>query len=323
MRALVYTAPNHVEVQTRPDPVPEPGEFLVRVAATGICGSDLHGFLGHHARRQPGLVLGHETVGMLASGPDEGLRVAVNPLISCGFCRACLAGRENTCLSWRLLGLDQTQGAFAELITIPERNVHALPNHVPDASAVLIEPLANAIHLLGLLPTEAHRGLVIGGGTLGTLIFLVAREWGLEIEAVVEPNPKRAEALRALGAPRVIDPGQEELPGGMDFTVDAVGREVTRQAAVHAVEKGGTVLLLGLDDRDTTLDFQDVVRRELTLQGSFAFTPTDFADALGLVAEGEIDLSSYTDVFPLEEGQNAFERLATDPGDRLKILLTP
>ncbi len=324
MKALVYTAVNRVEILERPQPVPGDGEVLVQVAATGICGSDLHGFLGHHARRQPGLVLGHETVGIARSGLLAGRRVVVNPLTACGDCRACALGTPNVCATWRLLGLDDVQGAFAEYLVVPEENVLPIPDGVPDSRAVLTEPLANAVHILGLLPAQRGlRGAILGGGTLGALIMLVALRWGMEVEAVVEPNAARAEALRRLGAPRVIDPRVESLPEGLDFAVDAVGRSTTRQAAVRSVRKGGTVLLLGLDEGDTTLDFQDLVRREIRLQGSFAFTPDDFRDALGMIADGHVQLDSFTDILPLAEGQAAFERLANDPGDRLKILLQP
>ena len=253
-----------------------------------------------------------------------GQRVVVNPLLSCGDCRACAEGRPNICPTWRLLGLDDVAGAFAEYVVVPARNVSGIPVGVDDRRAVLTEPLANAVHILGMLPAEgAQRGAILGGGTLGALIFSVAQQWGLDIVAVVEPNPARAEALRTLGASNVIDPRVGSLPEGLDFVVDAVGRGVTREAAVRGVRKGGTVLLLGLDEGPTTLDFQDVVRREVRIQGSFAYTPEDFAMALAMLADGLVQLDAFTDVLPLEAGQAAFDRLASDPGDRLKILLTP
>src|SRR5688500_11929124 len=129
MKALVLSAFEKLEMQERETPRAGAGEVVVRVRATGICGSDVHGFLGHHVGGQPGLVLGHETVGEVqevGAGLDEsliGARVAVNPLISCMKCRACAAGRHNCCATWRLLGLDQTAGAFAESVVVPARNV--------------------------------------------------------------------------------------------------------------------------------------------------------------------------------------------------------
>src|ERR1035438_913593 len=120
MRALVYTAPNQVTLEDRPRLKPARGECEIAVAAAGICGSDISGFLGHSRRRIPPLVLGHELVGRRAS---DGRRVVANPLISCGRCNACLGGAQNLCVSWRLLGMDQTAGCYQEFVSVPETQV--------------------------------------------------------------------------------------------------------------------------------------------------------------------------------------------------------
>ena len=341
MKALVYTAPHRLEMHDLDEPSPGPGEVVVRVAMTGICGSDMHGFLGHSARRKPGLVLGHETVGVVAETGDGvdptlvGARVSVNPLISCGNCGNCAAGRPNVCDSWQVLGLDRTQGAFAESVRIPARNVLPLPRHVEDSAAVMIEPLANAVHLLSMAPEHAGMfptAAIFGGGTLGVAILSVARVRGVRVVAVVEPNPRRAQVSRDLGVEHVIDPTTADVPAeiqrltggrGVDLALDAVGRESVRQAAAASVARGGTVLLLGLDQGPTTLDFIDLIRREVRLQCSFTYTRQDYQAAFDLVVNGAVDFGRWTDVLPLTEGQNAFERLATDPGDRIKIALRP
>jgi threonine dehydrogenase-like Zn-dependent dehydrogenase len=116
MRALVYTAPHTLEVQDLPHPVVQSGEVEVSVEYAGICGSDLTGFLGHSDPRKPPLVLGHELVGRLTNGQ----RVVANPLISCGYRTACLSGSQNLCDSWRLLGMDLTQGTYAEFVSLPK-----------------------------------------------------------------------------------------------------------------------------------------------------------------------------------------------------------
>lgn len=341
MKALVYTAPNKVEMQEMPEPTAGPGEVILRVGATGICGSDVHGFLGHSPRRQPGLVLGHETCGAVAAvgeGVDASLmkqRVSVNPLISCQQCAACRAGRHNVCENWKLIGMDRLHGGFADLVAVPIRNIRPLPAHVTEAAAVMIEPLANAVHLIahvpetaGLYPTAA----IFGGGTLGMAILTVARQRGIRVVAVSEPNAARARVAEALGAERVIDPRStnvaEEIRRitggrGVDVAIEAMGTETIRQEAAASVAKGGTVLLLGLAEGPTTLDFIDLTRREIRLQCSFCYTERDFDAAFEMVARGDVDFSQWTDVLPLGEGQSAFERLITDPGDRIKIALTP
>lgn len=336
MKALVYTSISHVDILERPKPVPGPDDVLVKIALTGICGSDLHGFLGHHAKRQPGLILGHETVGVVEKGPGElvGKRVVINPLLTCGKCRNCRGGRENACQTWRLLGFDQTQGAFAEYVAVPIKNAVPIPDHVPFAQAVLVEPLANAIHLLSMVPDSAGfgaSGVILGGGTLGTLIAIVAKARGFNVVAVSEPNPLRADALKELGFSRIVSPLATDLRQeilkftdgeGVAFAVDAVGIENTRKSSVEILRKGGTSLLLGLDHGPTTLDYQDIVRREIRLQGSFAFTSNDFADALHFIASGGVEIGNFMDVLPLEDGQQGFDRLAKDPGNRLKIALS-
>ena len=337
MRALVYSALKTLELQDMPEPELGPGEVKVRVSATGICGSDLHGFLGHSARRQPGLVLGHETLGVVIEGDDnlQGKRVSVNPLITCGLCSACRAGRHNNCATWRLLGMDRTHGGFGEVVVVPKRNVHPIPDSVTNAAAVMVEPLANAFHILSMIPQSA--GLVpqvaiVGGGTLGACILSVALARGLRVIVVSEPNPLRAGVARKLGATHVLDPRETDVVAevmsltdgvGVPAAVDAVGTSLTRNTVAKMSARGGTALLLGLDEGPTSFDFFDLVRREVRLQTSFAYTEQNFAEALDFVVRGAVDFSPWTDVVPVSEGQAAFERLIANPGDRIKIALTP
>src|SRR5215213_6140743 len=140
MKALVLTGPQRVEMQELPQPRPGPGEVLLRVSLAGICGSDVHGFLGHSPRRKPGLVLGHEAVATVAEAHPTvdggaaivGRRVYVNPLVSCGSCPACLSGRQNTCRSWRLLGMDRVHGTYAQFVCVPAGQVLPVSDHVED-----------------------------------------------------------------------------------------------------------------------------------------------------------------------------------------------
>ena len=341
MRALIFSAINEVEMQDRLCPEPGSGEVLIKVALTGVCGSDLHGFLGHSPRRQPGLVLGHETVGTITKvgeGVDvgfEGTRVAVNPLISCDLCTACRQGRHNCCLTWRLLGMDQTAGAMAEYVVIPARNAHRIPDSVSDASAVMVEPLANAARLMrhaqvasGVRPTCA----VLGYGTLGACIAAAAKVSGIQVLAITERNTARANVARDAGFGNVIDPTttdayalvQDLTAGeGMDIVFDAVGSTESRNLAAKCVRRGGAALLLGMLDPSSSFDFSDLIRREVRLQCSFAYAEEDFRVALGWVERGEVNFEPWTSEYALSDGQIAFDRLVKDPGDRLKIALRP
>lgn len=341
MKALVYTAIKTLEMQDLQKPVAGAGEVLVRVGATGICGSDVHGFLGLQKRRQPGLVLGHETMGVveeIGEGVDESLvnkRVSINPMIACHQCRACSEGRHNVCANWELIGMDRKNGAFAEWVAVPARNVHVLPDHVSDAAAVMIEPLANAFHLVNHIPAHAGllpTGVIFGCGTLGAAILVAAKARGVHIIAQIEPNPQRAEAAKKLGASLVLNPREVnvvdeimKLTGGrgVDVAMDAVGLQSTREGCAHSVTRGGTALLLGLDEDVSSFDFSVVLRREVRLQCSYCYTERDFAAAFDFVCSEAADFSPWTDIVPLEQGQSAFERLIHNPEDRLKIVLQP
>jgi len=224
---------------------------------------------------------------------------------------------------------------MADWFTIPARNVRPIPDHVSDNTAVMIEPLANAVHLLSHVPPSMGAFpsiVVIGGGTLGASTLAVARARGWNVVAVVEPNPGRAAAMRDLGAPVTLDPRTQDIPAalrqltggrGPDVVADCVGRAATRRTAADAVARGGFVLLLGLDEGPTELDFIDLVRREVCLQCSYTYRESDFAEAMGLVADGKVNFEPWTDRLPLQLGQAAFDRLVRDPGDRLKIVLVP
>ncbi|MCW8132852.1 MAG: alcohol dehydrogenase catalytic domain-containing protein [Planctomycetota bacterium] len=341
MKALVMTAFHRVEVLERDYPKPEAGEVVVKVGATGICGSDMHGFHGRSPRRQPGLVLGHETHGAVAelgAGVDpalKGKRVSVNPLVSCGSCEMCRQGRHNVCLNWYLIGMDQVPGGMAEAFKVPAKNLIPLPDHVDEGEAVMIEPIANAVHLLshapayhGMYPTAA----IWGGGTLGVAILCVCKARGVRVLAMIEPNPRRAAVAKQLGAEHVLDPKSQDVVAeirkltggrGVDIGLEAVGIPVTRQQTAASLVKGGTALLLGLDAPETTFDMTEAVRRELRFQCSYGFNMHDYHEAFNLVAGGTVKLKPWIDVVPLAEGQAAFDRLSKDPGDRVKIALKP
>jgi threonine dehydrogenase-like Zn-dependent dehydrogenase len=288
--------------------------------------------------------------------------VAVNPLFPCRRCANCLAGRTNACMRWRLLGFNGLPGAMAEQVVAPALNCYPLADGVSDESAATIEPLACAVHLMSLAPRiETGTIAIFGAGTLGAMILRVALIAGYGPIWLVDKNEKRlaagsrstrqradSAAVRRLappddsggtpplGSPQVeiipvpvtrdTDPAGEILaacPDGVEVAVDAIGIGVVRAGCAQAVRKSGTLLLLGLDDPDLGADAQDVVRREVRLQGCFAYTDRDFARAQRLVEAGRVDIRAWTEELPLAQGQRGFEKLAADPGDTLKILLKP
>lgn len=327
MRALVYTAPKTLRIEGRPRALPEAGETEIAIEAAGICGSDVSGFLGHSPRRQPPLVLGHELVGRT---PD-GRRVVANPLISCGHCAACLAGAQNLCATWRLLGMDQTAGTFAEFVTLPQSQIYDIPDSLPSIRAILTEPLANIVHLFRLLaPAPFFRLAIVGAGTMGALTLLTSLRIGARDVLVADVNDERLGSILKLGAASAVNTATvkaiaqaKKLAGaGFDVVVDASGSSAARQMAFELCRPGGQVLLLGMGQQRSEIDFVTSIRKEHRVVMSFAYTPVDFERALSLLIAGEVDLSAYTTKMSLECGQEAFEMITKRPGSTLKVVLT-
>jgi threonine dehydrogenase-like Zn-dependent dehydrogenase len=337
MRALVYVGPERMEIQDLPTPVPKDGEVLLEVSAAGICGSDLHGFLGHSERRQPGLVMGHEAVARIAElgsgvrGWRESQRVCFNPLLSCRSCPACLAGRQNVCPDWRIFGMDRLHGTYAEHVSVPACQLFALGDTLPEAEAILAEPMAVVIHAFRVSMVEVPRTMVIvGAGPLGCLALLLAKIRGVPNVCVVDVNERRLAAARTLGADLLVDATREdtrealrEWTGGRgaEHVVEAVGLPATRRAAVAATASGGRLLFLGLAENDSALPWTDMIRKEHAVFTSFAYTPRDFEASVRLLEKRPFDLKPWTETMPLGEGQAAFHKMAKDPGATLKLIL--
>jgi threonine dehydrogenase-like Zn-dependent dehydrogenase len=287
----------------------------------------MSGFLGHSRRRIPPLVLGHELVGRRVS---DGKRVVANPLISCGRCPGCLSGAQNLCAHWRLLGMDQTSGCYQEFVSVPETQVYEIPDELSDAQAVVAEPLANIVHLFRIaLPLPFFRMGIVGGGTMGSLALLTAKRLGVRDVLVEDVSDVRLATARSMGASLAAnvsaEPGREQARQfaghGLDLVLDASGVGAARQAAFDLCRPGGLVVLLGMGEERSSIDFITSIRKEHRVAMSFAYTPGDFERALQLLTAGEIDLRPWTEELPLEAGQQAFDRMTQAPGETLKMLL--
>lgn len=326
MRALVYMAPEKVELADYPRPTLAPGEAEVRVEVAGVCGSDISGFLGHSSIRKPPLIMGHEFVGQLA----DGRRVVANPLISCGRCTACLSGAQNLCDSWRLLGAGQTQGTFAESVAVPSSQIYALPETVPSSLAIFTEPLANIVHMFRLIsPAPLFRLAIVGAGPMGALTLALSRLLGARETMIVDVNDQRLQIMKSIGAAATVNTASPEglaealrLAGrGFDVVIDASGSAPARQMAFDLCRAGGQVCLLGLAAQRSEVNFVASIRKEHRVAMSFAYTPVDFQRALDLLIAREVDLTRWMESLPLEKGQQAFEKMSRAPGPTLKMVL--
>lgn len=326
MRALVYTAPGRVEPQERPRPAVQPGEEEIAIQMAGVCGSDISGFLGHSALRKPPLVLGHELVGRRA----DGRRVVANPLVSCGRCGACIAGAQNLCESWKLLGLGTTPGSFAEYVALPSAQVYDVPDSLTSEQAILAEPLANIVHMFRIVtPPPFFRFAIVGAGTMGALALLTSLRIGARDVLTVDVNDERLATMRKLGASATVNvssadgvaESQRNAGRGYDLVLDASGSAAARQMAFDLCRPGGQVVLLGMGTQKSEVNFVASIRKEHRVAMSFAYTPADFRRSLDLLIAGEINLTPWTIRMPLDRGQEAMERMSHNPGVALKMML--
>ena len=338
MKALVYVAPERMEIQQIAEPAAREGEVLLKVGAAGVCGSDLHGFLGHSERRKPGLVMGHEAVATILElhpsvrGWRRGQRVCFNPLLTCGSCRACLEGRQNLCPTWTLFGMDRLHGTYAERIAVPVRQLQPLSEGLSEQEAVLAEPMAVVIHAfrLGLAGTPRVMA-IIGAGAIGSLSLVLAKLRGVPKVCVVDVNDARLEVAKRLGADLTLDAARADLAavvrdwssGGADVVVEAVGTAATRRTAVALAAKGARLVLLGLAENESALPWIDVTRNEQAFFTSFAYAPRDFHDSVDLLESRRVDIRAFTETRPLEEGQAGFLKMTRAPGATLKLVLKP
>lgn len=303
-------------------PVPEPGEGEVRVKveAAGICGSELEAFRKHSPRRTPPLVLGHEFTGVIdkiGSGVGDwkvGDSVVANAVIADGTCDACRRGDTHLCANRELFGMHRP-GAFAEFVNVPARVLIQRPAGVSPSAAALTEPLANGVHVAGLLADQSPKTVVVfGAGPIGLLTAQVIRfNLGSRV-AVVDIAGSRLDIAKRHGAELTITPESlgalKDWAGGAgpDASVDAVGAEATKLASVSVIRLGGTAVWIGLHENTSPFNAYDLILAEKRLLGSYACTQAELAEALDLIADGKIDVS-WISTFPLDDGVAAFNRM--------------
>lgn len=326
MRTLLYTGPNQMELTDLPAPQPAAGEVLVAVHAVGICGSDMHAYHGHDDRRPAPLVLGHEAAGIVAEGPRKGQAVAINPLVVDPECPASIAGRPHLSPTRAIISMPPRPGAFAEYVTIPERNLLPIPDGLSMRDAALAEPVAVSWHAvrIGLerLGQAAPRVLVQGAGAIGVAAALVARHMGAASIHVAEPHAGRRATLAPEPGIDTFDPTSHD-PGAdaFDLVIDAVGAKATRADASRLVRPGGVIVHVGLLPGQDGYDIRRITLQEICVTGSYCYTPQDFADALAALGAGALGALGWVETRALEDGAQAFADLDSGQVDAAKIVL--
>lgn len=326
MRALVLDQIGHLKLQDRPDPSPGPGEVMIRVLATGICGSDVHGYTGENGRRIAGQIMGHESAGTVAALGEGatafsvGDAVTFNPVVVPDADVAAFAGREQMSPRKRVIGVDPSWvSSFAELIVVPERNVVALEPAMPIEYGALIEPLAVAVHAVRRAGvTSGQRVLVVGGGPIGQSVVLALKMAGASAIVVSEVDAERRALVERLGAASVdagsadaVGEAQKAAGGEFDVAIDAVGIDPTLATALAATTIGATVCLVGMGSPRVALDAFQISTQERTLVGSFTYGSDDFRDVAEWIGtQGDTAAALISEQVPMAEGPDAFERLA-------------
>ena len=329
MRAVVFTEPGAWELTDVPAPVPGPREVVVRVEAVGICGTDLHVLDGEFAPTVFPIVPGHETSGTVEAVGTEvselapGMRVSVDPTLTCGECSFCTAGRANLCESWNGSGVARTDGSTAELVLAPVRNVYRLPDGVDLALAALIEPLACAIRGYDLLPRRmGEHYLIYGAGTMGLMMAQLAPRAGAASVAVVDRNPDRLQAAKEVGVVEVATSAEEVVRrGGFDVVIDCTGVVAAIEDGLRRVRRGGTFQQFGVAATDATAVFAPfrVYNDELTIVGSMAVLNT-YARAVEMFSAGVLDAARMVShFFSLDDYGSALEMFRAGSGRKLQI----
>jgi L-iditol 2-dehydrogenase len=343
MKALLLSQYNQLDIADLPAPVPGADEILVRVAACGICGSDVHGYDGTSGRRIPPIVMGHEAAGVVAAvGPGvskykPGDRVTFDSTVYCGQCDFCLHGDINLCNNRQVIGVScgdfRRAGAFAEYVVVPQRISYHLPDALEFQEAAMLEAVSVALHAVRVSEMKGgETALVIGAGMIGLLTLQAAKAAGAARVLVADIDQSRllravkigADATLLLSGADLVKEILKQTGGrGVDLVLEAVGREETISASIASVRKGGTVTLIGNISPEVKIPLQVVVSRQIRLQGSCA-SSGEYPQAMELMAQGKIQVKPLiTAVAPLEDGPQWFHRLHSGEPNLMKIVLDP
>ena len=332
MKALVYTGTQEVEYRDEKKPTPGPNQALIEVAATAICGSDMHAYHGLDERRVPPLILGHEVAGKLISGPAHlmGQHVVINPLMTCGHCSPCVSGRANLCSTREIIGM-RLAGAYAQYLVVDQANLLIPPPTLEPWVACLTEPTATGLHAVALVervsyrPLSEQRCLVIGGGAIGLLTALILAAKGCSNIDLAETNALRRTTVEQQAVAQVFDPSTESVPSanGYDVVFDCVGAGMTRAMASEHVVAGGIISHVGLQNSHEGLDIRRITLQEITLLGNYCYTPADMQAALDMLAAKRLGDLKWVQLRPLSEGAEAFSDLHHGRAAAAKIVLRP
>ena len=332
MHALVYTGTQELVYREEKNPKIINGESIVKVSASGICGSDMHAYHGKDNRRIPPLILGHEISGTVKQGKDLGKEVVLNPLITCEKCDYCTNEKEHLCNKRVILGMNrpiERQGGFAEFVSIPERNIYNLPEGLSIKEAPIAEPTAVALHAVELgeksisKDIKSSKVLVIGGGAIGLLCGLIlSKVKKCNDIVIVDPNNKRLkECSKYLDATSVNPESKVIIDNSFDMVFDTVGLEVTRLQAIKSIKPGGVIIHVGLTQPSGSFDFRKATLQEITFIGTYCYTNRDFKKTLNILSNKDLGSLNWIEYRSLKDGAKAFQDIHNGSCSAPKIVL--
>lgn len=343
MKALVLEKYSQLNYRDFPDPEIRPNEVLIGVKACGICGSDVHGMDGSTGRRKPPIVMGHEASGVIIETGSEvqtwkvGDRVTLDSTIYPLNNWFTLKGHYNLSDNRQVLGVSpgeyRRHGAFAEKVAVPQHILHRVPDNVSFEEAAMVEPIAvaaHAINISGLKP--GNSALVVGAGMVGIFVVQLLKLFGANPVIVIDISDQKLELAKEFGADLTFNSNGKNIAEnvlkytknrGTDLAFEVVGISETVQTCIENTRKGGTVILVGNLSPQIQFPLQQVVTREITVQGSCAING-EYELVLDLLAGKKVDVKPLISaVAPLSEGADWFKRLYNKEPGLNKVILTP
>ena len=334
MQALVYTDTQTLVYREEQNPTEKPGESILKIQASGICGSDMHAYHGKDDRRIPPLILGHEVSGVIQSGKFKDKTVVLNPLISCEKCDYCKNGREHLCPERTMIGMSKPikrEGGLAELVSVPEKNIYEVPKALDTKEAALAEPTAVALHAVILAEQTLKKSLaeskvlVQGAGAIGLLCGLIlSKDKNCKNIVLSDPNKKRLDECSKYLDAKFVNPTDKSIKeNDFDLVMDSVGLEVSRQQAIHVVSPGGSIVHIGLTQPSGTFNFRKLTIQEITLIGTYCYTNNDFKNTLNLLTNKILGSLEWIEYRELKKGAEAFKEIHDGTCVAPKIILIP
>jgi len=340
MKALRFLAPYRLEVQEVPTPKPAKGECLLRVRACGICGSDPHGYTGKTGRRLPPMTMGHEFAAEVAEVGEGvtkfkvGDAVIPQPINFCGECENCRQGLTMLCLNKKFFGVLDTDGAMAEYVSVPEKLLYPLPEGTSYYKGALTEPYAvtyGAYKKAGGLKDQIV--LIIGAGAIGDCMLQLVLLDQPKMVIMADLSDPRLKIAKDLGATYTINTGKVDaleeirrLTGGhmVDVSFECCGVEPTANLSIQALKIAGKTYWIGMNQKEMTLNMQDIVCSARSVIGSFNYTHQEFGEMIEILGSGKMASDKLiSKVVSLEEAPQAFDDLLSSPDEYLKIIIDP